>query len=886
MQTNSEVHDPRDSTSAAHAATSAAHAATPAVDVDSPTTSDVLDQVAESVGEAAAAQGAGDVVLRLHQADKRYPGVHALKDVSLTVRRGEVHALVGENGAGKSTLVGVAAGTVHADSGVVEIDGERAERPTPEWSRERGLAIVYQEPALLPDLTVAENMRLGVAEHLRPDVGEQKEWAAERLERWGRAAHIDPGAHVRDLRPDERFLVEIAKAVAGNPSVLILDEPTEHLLPEAVAELFHEISEIVRQGSAVVYISHRIREVKQIASTISVLRDGALKGTFPAAEVSEVDIINLIVGRKLEARFPAKPTSDTFGEVVLQVKDFSGPGHSLVTMEVRQGEIVGLAGIDGHGQRETMRSLAGLTKSVGSVLVKSVPVRPRTTSRAKKGGFSYLPNDRHTEGLLKGLNVRENATIRALDKMSTLGIVQPRRERQAVLDQIRAYNIKTPSSSTPVESLSGGNAQKVMLSRTLLTGSPVILADQPTQGVDVGARAEIYGILRDAAEGGACVLVCSSDAAELEGLCDRVLIFSRSNVVHSLEGEEVTERNITESALTATAERHRHDSWSDKYRSGWRRWTQSDLAPAVVLALATLVLGIVAATNNASYLTTRNFGLVLPLLAILAFVALGQQLVMMIGGIDLSVGPLMGLIAVVASFTLTPAQTGAGLAVGLVIVLVVAILVGSLNWFLTTVVHINPLVATLITYTAIQGVALLMRPVPEGVFAEPVTTLVGASLGFLPIAVIVAVAAALLLEAMLYRSLIGIKLRAVGSALTTAEKVGVRSRRTAFVAYVGCSLLAAVAALLLLPQVGSGNASSGITYTLASISAVVLGGASVFGGRGSFIGAFLGAALITQLNTVVQFLALSSYWQQYLLGGLTIVAAAFYSKTRSSGART
>jgi ribose transport system ATP-binding protein len=224
--------------------------------------------------EPVSAPQLGDVVLRLEGIDKRYPGVHALKEISLEVRRGEVHAIVGENGAGKSTLVGVAAGTVVADGGSVEIDGESTAQPSPRWSRERGLAIVHQEPALLPDLTVAENMRLGMPERLRPRASEQNAWTAAQLQPWRGAARIDPGAYVRDLRPDERFIVEIARAVAEQPAILILDEPTEHLLPEGVEMLFKAIRREIERGGAVVYISHRIREVKQVADRVTLLRDG------------------------------------------------------------------------------------------------------------------------------------------------------------------------------------------------------------------------------------------------------------------------------------------------------------------------------------------------------------------------------------------------------------------------------------------------------------------------------------------------------------------------------------------------------------------------------------------------------------------------------------
>jgi ribose transport system permease protein/ribose transport system ATP-binding protein len=649
--------------------------------------------------------------------------------------------------------------------------------------------------------------------------------------------------------------------------------------------LFEGIRREIERGGAVVYISHRIREVKQVADRIAVLRDGACQGTFAADSVGESDIVDLIVGRRMEARFPEKPDPATFGATVLDVRDLSGARFCDVSFAVRAGEVVGLAGIDGHGQRETMRALAGLERCDGEVRVRDGRARLRSSAAASASGFAYLPNDRHTEGLLPDLSVRENVSLRALPKLARGGVVRSAAERQAAWDAVMDYDIKTPSIETNVEHLSGGNQQKAMLSRIMMSGAPVVLADEPTQGVDVGARADIYRILRDAAADGACVLVVSSDASELEGLCDRVLIFSGGQVVSTLAGEEATERNITQTALTASAKHRREQDRGAHWWSPLLRFAQLDIAPSLFLVLAIVVLGIVAMQHSEFYFTTRNFGLMLPLFATLAFVALGQQLVMMLGGIDLSVGSLAGLIVVIASYRLTPDQTASGLAVGWVLIVAVALAVGTLNWFMITSLRISPLIATLVTFMGLQGVALLLRDVPGGAFAPDLVDGVEQGIGFVPIAAIAVVVVALGLEVLLYRSLLGIKLRGVGSRAATAEKVGVRSRRIMLLAYLGSALFALVGALLLMPQVGSGNAAAGNTYTLASVAAVVLGGASIFGGRGSFVGALLGAALIVQIDTVVQFLGLTDYWQQYLLGGLTIVAAAAYSKARASTAR-
>ncbi|MDR6438733.1 ribose transport system ATP-binding protein [Paenarthrobacter nicotinovorans] len=825
------------------------------------------------------------VVLRLEGVDKRYPGVHALKNVSLEVSKGEVHALVGENGAGKSTLVGVAAGAVSPDLGSVQIGGASTDAPNPQWSREQGLAIVYQEPALLPHLTVAENMRLGMPKNLRPTVRGQVAWAEEVLSSWKNVASIDPRDLVSSLRPDARFVVEIARAMAEDPKVIILDEPTEHLLPAAVDELFHLIDAVVQRGGSVVYISHKINEVKKVANTISVLRDGALEGTFPAQDMTEQDIVNLVVGHQKSRESASVSSLDASAPTQLKVEDLSGHGFSGLNLEVRKGEIVGFAGIEGQGQRDALRALAGLSRSKGSVTVNGVNVRLGSTTNAMRDGIVYLPHDRHNEGIFSRLSLRENSSIGSIAQLARVGVVSSRREQNSVIKQFAALRVKAPSAEVDIDTLSGGNQQKVVLSRVLLGGSPILLADEPTQGVDVGARGEIYQILRTAAAEGASIIVLSSSAAELEELCDRVVVFSRGHAAKELVGEEVSERRITEAALTASQHRSTVPRGNQPVKKWKRKLAENDLMPGGVLLLATIVLGIVAASQSSFYMTPRNFGLVLPLVAILAFFAIAQQLVMMVGAIDLSVGPLAGFLVVLGSFVLSEFRSPVGIGLGILIVTLAAAAVGVVNWFLTTVVKITPLIATLVTFTALQGFAYLLRPLPGGRMDPMFTGWVTSAWGFIPWMLILAIAIALVLEFTLHKSLFGIRLRAVGSNAATAKKVGVKSNLVVLAAYVGCSVLVVPASLLLMAQAGTGNASIGDSYTLASIGAVVLGGASIFGGRGSFLGAIMGAILVIQANTVVQFLGLQMYWQQWFIGGLTLAAAAFYSKTRALSER-
>ncbi|HUG49068.1 MAG TPA: ATP-binding cassette domain-containing protein [Candidatus Limnocylindria bacterium] len=834
------------------------------------------------------------IALSLTGVSKTFPGVVALRDVSFEVEAGEIHALVGGNGAGKSTLMGIAAGSTSPDSGRVEIGGEVMLSASPVRARQLGLAIVRQNPALLPDLSVAENMWLGVRPQLRGGIGAAGEWARRQLQPWG--IPIDPGTRIVDLSLHRQFIVEIAKAIAIEPSILVLDEPTEHLTAPEIDQLFERVRAVRERGGSVVYISHRIPEVKRIADRITVLRDGETRGTYENAAVSEDDIVRLIVGRAVETVFPPKRADAAEAEEtapLMIVDELSGDGFSGVSMSLQPGEIVGLAGVEGNGQREFLRSLAGLEPARGSVLLADRSLKLNDPTAMRNAGVSYLPQDRQAEALLLNMPVRDNMSLGSLAIFARLGVVQRRAEAHAVAGQIGSLDIKTPSQETEIRALSGGNQQKVMLARNALGEPRVLLAEEPTQGVDAGARVEIYRILRGSADGGAGVVVLSSDEIELEGLCDRVLIFSRGRVVRELVGPAVTEHKIQEAALRATQLRERQDAAMERTgRTRLRDFVRGDYGPSVILALAIVLLGIYATWVNPSYLTERNFGGVLQLLAALTFVSVGQLIVMLTGGIDLSVGALTGFIAVVASFIIVDQPDRviglagtAGLVAGLVLIIGIALGTGLLNGLLVRKALITPVVATLAVSIAVGGLALWLRPTPGGLIQSGVTELVRTRVGFIPIAVILAIGLVLLLEFLLRRRAWGLELRASGSSAEVAGRLGIPVNRRVIGAYMLCSLIMVLAAFMLMGQIGVGDASSGVSYTLASIGAVVLGGASIFGGRGSFIGALLGAATLQQATTVTSFLRLDSSATFLLLGLLTLGAAAIYSTARHTRVR-
>jgi ribose transport system ATP-binding protein len=821
-------------------------------------------------------------VLRLTGVSKAFGGVVALRGVSFDVRAGEVHALLGENGAGKSTLMAVAAGSVIPDDGTVEIDGSQLTTPSPGAAQALGVGVVYQHPAIADDITVLENMVLAMPPHQRPSGAAARAWAAEQLDRIG--ARVDPSRRASDLSAAEHQLVEIAKALALDPRVLILDEPTAALSPAEITHLFEQVRRIRDAGTAVVYITHRIPEVTELADRLTVLRDGSNRGSFPVAEVSEQDILNLIVGRELSAMFPDK-LAEPGGAPVVELRAVSGEDFDQVSLTVKAGEIVGLAGVVGNGQRELLRAIAGIEPHQGEIRLSGEAAQLTTPVRAQAAGVHYVPADRQREGLFESLSVRENAAANGLASWARAGFVRRAREDEAVDAEIARLAVKTPSPDAGVTTLSGGNQQKVVFARALLGEPSVLLCDEPTQGVDVGARAEIYRLLRGLAADGKAILVCSSDAQELEGLCDRVVIMSRGNAVAELTGDEVSEENITRAALTATqARRERARTAAGEARTRVARFLRGDNVAVPVLAVVIAALALYTNFENPDFLGSFNVQSVLLLSTALILVSIGQLIVLLTGGIDLSVGPMMGLgLVIVTSFATDERGTG-GVLIALAVLLAAGAAVGLVNGALVRYARITPVIATLATFIAIQGVALKINPVPDGLLSASVyDTMTTTIADTIPVVFLVVAAIGVGCELLLRRSRLGRALRAIGSDETASHRMGVRVGPTVVLAYVLCALFAALAAFMLAVQIGTGDAEAGQNYTLQSIAAVAVGGASIYGGRGSVLGAVLGALLLTEVISALPFLELGDAWLYWLPGLIVLVAAAIYA--RASGAK-
>ena len=835
----------------------------------------------------------GVEVLRLADVWKSFDGVDALKGVTFEARAGEIHALLGENGAGKSTLMAIAAGSLAPDRGQVELGGEPVRDATPVALRQRGLSIAYQHPALVPDLTVYENFAMWLPRQVREAGKDAMSWATAQLARVG--CQADLTQRVSGLGVAQRHLLEIAKAMASDPAVLILDEPTAALGADDSAALFAELRRLAGSGVAVVYITHRLAEVRELCQQVTVLRDGSMRGTFAVTDITDAELLELIVGRAVTAEFPPKPAQLPDGEPVLSARGLSARAFHDITMTAAAGEIVGLAGIVGNGQSEFLRALAGLGRASGRAELHGTPLKAGRPDAALDAGVVYLSADRLGEGLFGTLSVRENALISTLGQFSRWGVTQLREEARAVEVQRENLSIRTPSVEANVLSLSGGNQQKVLLTRALLNENVrLLLAEEPTQGVDVGARAEIYRILRQVASAGAAVVILSSDIRELEGLCDRVAVFSSGHVVAELRGEDVREDAIAHAMMTSTRRRQQPGSaervlvprgrfagLAGRAATSLGRLGRADYAASAVLAVAIIALALYTQGHNSRFLSDFNLSSLTVLIAALAFISFGQECVILTGGIDLSVGPLAGLVVVIGSFFENSGRGPAVIVAGFLVMVAASAAVGLFNGAMVWFAKFTPIVATLVTYIALQGISLVLRPFQGGYISFTILNAINRSTGPVAIAFLVAAVLAVALERGLHRARWGRSLRAMGSDQSAAFRVGVRPRRTVIGAYVASALFACVGGVLLMAQVGVGDPTQGVNYTLASVTAVVLGGTSIFGGRGSFVGALFGAVLVEQLLNVTTFLHLSQAWQYWFEGVLVMVAVGIYTQART-----
>lgn len=495
-----------------------------------------------------------EYILQLKNVVKTFPGVTALDGVDFAVRPGEIHALIGENGAGKSTLIKIITGVHQPDEGDIILDGEIITLEGPRDGQQHGIATIYQDPTVFPDLNVVENVFMG--HHRQRGVSHQIQWdemyaeTEELLESLD--LDIDPATRMEELNAAERQLVEIAKALSFDSRILIMDEPTSSLTPEEIDQLFEVIRQVREAGSTVIFISHKLEEVSEISDRLTVLRDGNYIGTSETVEVTRDEVIHMMVGRDLSEMFAEEeqPTQSTSGSTKLSVEGLTKQGEfSNIDLELRGGEIVGLAGLVGAGRTEVAEAIFGL-KGIdgGEVAVEGRRVNITEPAEALDEGIAYLPEDRQQNGLVSEMTITENVSLPVLDRISERGLLNKKKEEDLTEEYIDLLDIKTAGFWQTAKQLSGGNQQKVVLAKWLATNPQVLILDEPTKGIDVNTKASVHRLMRDLTAEGLAILMISSELPEVLAMSDRVLVMHEGEISAKLEAEEASQEKIISAA--------------------------------------------------------------------------------------------------------------------------------------------------------------------------------------------------------------------------------------------------------------------------------------------------------------------------------------------------
>jgi len=490
-------------------------------------------------------------LLSMEGITKAYPGVQALAGVDLTLARGEVLALLGENGAGKSTLVKTLAGLHPLDSGAIELGGRPFRQGNPRLAREQGVAIIYQEPSLFPDLTLAENVFVG----RQPKTAGRVDWSQMRVRTSTLFADLgidlDPGRLARGLSIADQQMVEIVKALSLDARLIIMDEPSAALTNAEVARLLGVARRLRDQGRGVIYISHRLEEVFQVCDSVTVMRDGATVASAAITEVDTAQIVRWMVGREITEMFPKVPAQ--VGEVVLSVQGLSSTGEFHdISFEVRRGEIVALAGLVGSGRSEVVRAIFGIDPiKSGTITMAGARLHRHTPSRAMDAGISLVPEDRRLQGLFMPASIAHNTAITVLRRLRRAGLVRIGAERRLAKEWATTLRLRYASIDDPVERLSGGNQQKVVLSKWLATSPSLLIVDEPTRGIDVATKAEVHRLLSEQAAAGMAILMVSSDLPEVLGMADRILVMREGRLVDEIVRADATQERVMTAAAGA-----------------------------------------------------------------------------------------------------------------------------------------------------------------------------------------------------------------------------------------------------------------------------------------------------------------------------------------------
>jgi ribose transport system ATP-binding protein len=823
-----------------------------------------------------------DPVLKIENLSKRFPGVQALDSVCLQIRKGEVHAVIGENGAGKSTLMKILAGAEKPDEGSIYVNGQKIETFDPQSSRRMGIGIIFQEFNLIPHFSAAKNISLGHESYrfgwisTKNEINSAEKWLNE-IE-----ASVPAKAPVHRLSVGQQQQIEIAKAISQDAAILIMDEPASALSADERHHLFALIDKLRQSAITVLYVSHSLDEIFRVSDRVTVLKDGKLIFTKPIQQTNADDLITAMVGRQLDRVYP--PKAQNAGKTLLSVKNLcSGDKVRDVSFELKKGEILGFYGLVGAGRTDLCKALFGVLSATGEMSLNGEKLQNRYPSMAIKNRMAFLTEDRKAEGLIMGLSLRENMALPSLNKRANWGIIKQNEEQNEILNGCRKLKIKTPSIDNDVYYLSGGNQQKVVIGKWLLSAPLILICDEPTRGVDVGAKMEIYSHLRDLANQGLSIILVSSELPEIIGMSDRILVMRGGRVACELEAAGATEETILAAGLSESAATESkapapaggseiHGALLTKLNALRNRIIQADLV--VFFTLLCLVgVGIFTAE---SFLNKYNLTSIIRHAAALGIVSMGQAMVMISGGLDISVGSMVSLTTILAALLM--GGSDAMIPAAAMVCLGAGMIVGFLNGFAVVKLKIVPFIATLGMMSVIHGVVLLIAHGPVGSVGKAFRFISRGSVGPFPSALLIIFFVFVVALLVMNKTIYGRHLSATGASREVARLAGIRVSGVIFSSYLVSALCAVFAGLYLTSRMGMGDPLVGRGFEVDSIIAVLIGGIPFGGGRGNIAGVIAGVLLLAVLGNLLNMWNLHSWYHQIVKAVILLVAISIYKR--------
>ena len=822
-------------------------------------------------------------LLQARNLTKRYPGVTALDEVTVSLAAGRIHGLLGENGAGKSTLIKILAGVLQADSGDVLLEGGRLDLRTPLDARRAGIAVVHQHTHLIPDLSIAENLALRMG-YQRTRV-RSVNWSEVNRNARQATSFLLPTLDVyrlaRSLSGVEKQLVELAFALSSTPKVLILDEPTAVLPRQETEQLFERVREFVTRGTAVLFISHRLEEVLELTDHVTVLRDGQRVSSKPTEDTDHQALIQAMVGRAVS--FDRGGLQQPEEDVTFEALGLTDEAEAFVdvSLSVRRGEVYGIYGLVGAGQSELCHALFGLRATSPtqtpsrSVKLDGTDLADATPGERVAEGLAYVPADRHTQGVLGQMSVGENLSLASMAELRRRGLISATVEGERNTKQIADLRVRTLGGHQSVAELSGGNQQKVLLGRWLLTEPRVLLLEEPTQGVDVGAKGQIHDIIKDMSRRGVTTIVVSSEIPELIALTHRIGVLREGRLVAELDPEQASEEEL----LRLSLPEHRHEDhavekkqsvqgvhWLPRFAQGLVRQREAGLA------IVTLVACAIFALTVERFATVENLLGILESNSIQLVGALGMTMVIIAGGIDISVGAMLGLAAFAAGGAAQagfPAMAVCFAALGLGCVL------GCVNGVLSVVGRVHSIVITLGTLSIYRAAIIQVTGGKQQINLPPSVTWLADTriFGVLPMLLVVAVIAAVGVHWFLNHTVAGRSLYVLGGDRDSAGFLGIYPRHVLPLAFGLCGLLTGMSGWMYAGRFG--NVQSTVaheSFELSVIAAAVIGGTHIMGGRGSAIGTFLGTMLLGVFTNALLLMKVAAIWQQAVIGSVILLA--------------